>query len=554
MGHPYRILLIEPAPPGFHVFSKSQMPRLGLPLLGAILRERGHEVRIHLGALGPKALSRHLDCDLVGLSTTTSTALEAYRLADQFRALGKTVVIGGVHASFLPEEALEHADFAVRGEAEESFPALLDCLAKGVLPEDVPGISYRRSGEIVHNPDAPLLPDLDRYPFPDFGLITSPHPLSIRPLQTSRGCPFPCNFCSVTRMFGRKVRFRSVESVLEELRRAQAPDVFFYDDNFCAKPEYTRELLTGMLERGLKPKYFEAQVRADVTRHPDLVELMARAGCCQVYVGFESINPESLKAYDKRQSPEEIETAMEVFHKHKIRVHGMFVIGSDFDTRKTARETLRFVRRRGVDTIQFMMLTPLPGTDFFRQLEAQGRILTYDWSLYDGHHAVFLPRRMSPVRLQKTTIRAMSRFYTWREGLKAAIRMNKYQVNYRLMGWYIIRRWKWDNRGWLPRLKEISLKTQRDLLNKRLAAIRAQLDEALAGARAGLPHLQTGYQEAQRQVESYRSEAMRLAGELMSARRRDLAALEKRTEELAAAVRSIIEDEQRLGAIPMAGG
>jgi radical SAM superfamily enzyme YgiQ (UPF0313 family) len=541
-----KITLIEPAPPGFHVFSRFMLPRLGLPLLGAILRDQGHQVRIHLGSLNHDDMARFADSDLVGLSTTTSTAPEAYRIADLFRRQGKKVVIGGVHVSFMPDEALEHADFVVRGEAEDSFPALIRHLIAGTMPAGVPGVSFRDGSKTIHNPKGPLIDDLDRLPFPDFSLLTVPLGKVDIPIQTSRGCPFPCNFCSVTQMFGRKVRFRSVDHVIAELKQIPRPEVFFYDDNFCAKPEYTKTLLNRMLAEKINLKYFSAQVRADMTRDKELMELAARAGCKQVYVGFESVNPASLKEYDKRQTVEEIAASMEVFRAFNIRVHGMFVIGSDHDNAATARQTLRFARKHGIHTVQFMMLTPLPGTEYFRQLDSEGRIICRDWSLYDAHHAVFVPKSMSPMRLQKSTIGAMSRFYSATDGVKNLATLKLWQASRAFMGWYIIRRWKWENRGWTTRLLALSLKAKRADLERKLKGVRAQLEEGLERMKNSLPDLPAKAQEIRRQSEHILDEIRVMKSELMSALEKDLAIIEKRLEELMATARRLLDELQGL--------
>jgi radical SAM superfamily enzyme YgiQ (UPF0313 family) len=547
-----KITLIEPEPPGFHVFSHFKLPRLGLPLLGAILRNQGHQVRIHIDFLGQKYTSQFDDSDLVGISTTTSTAPEAYRLGDLFRRRGRTVVIGGVHASFMPEEALMHADYVVRGEAEKSFPELIRCIRAGLPPTDVPGVSYRLSDQFIHNPKGPLLDDLDGLPFPDFSLLTRPLGKVDVPIQTSRGCPYPCNFCSVTQMFGRKVRFRSVDHVIAELKQIPRPEVFFYDDNFCARPAYTKELLERMIRENIRLDYFSAQVRADMTRDLEVMDLATRAGCKQVYVGFESVNPASLKEYDKRQTVDEIAASMEVFKRYKIRVHGMFVIGSDHDTAGTAKQTLRFARKHGIDTVQFMMLTPLPGTEYFRQLETEGRIVCRDWSLYDAHHAVFMPRQMSPVRLQKTTIRAMSRFYSCTDGLKNLAALKLWQASRAFMGWYLIRRWKWDNRDWTTRLVGLYLKAKRAELERKLKGLRVPLEEALERAKSGLPDVPAKAQEIRRQGERLLEEIRGMKAELVSALEKDLAAIEKRVEELTTTAMRLLDELHGLSGGAMA--
>ena len=529
-----RITLIEPEPAGFHVFSRFPMPRLGLPILGAILKRQGYDVQIHVGACKPAELRAYAESDLIGLSTTTSTAPVAYRLADAFRQMGKLVLIGGVHATFLPEDALQHADFVLRGEAEDGFPLFLHCLNEGGDLSQVPGLSYRHGDAMIHNPDPPFVEDLDRLPFPDFGLITSKTALFDIPIQASRGCPFPCNFCSVTKMFGRKVRFRSVGSVIAELRQIPKPSVFFYDDNFCARPEFTKSLLETMLREGLKLDYFSAQVRADMTRDLEMMKLFHAAGGRQVYVGFESVNPESLKAYDKRQSIDEISSSMEVFRRFKIHVHGMFVIGSDYDDAQTARKTLRFARKTGMDSIQLMMLTPLPGTEMYRDLEQQGRILTRDWSLYDAHHAVFLPTRMTPLQLQRSAISGMSHFYSPRRILGGLMLRDFFKASRAAMGMYIIRRWKWENRHWTEELKRLSLQARRLRLEKQLGDLAGQLQAALQQLPARLENARQQAEQLTRQIEQ-------LGQNLLADVEKDLLLLEKKVQHLRQEVLCVLD-------------
>lgn len=539
-----KILLVEPDPPGFHVFSRFKMPRLGLPLLGAILRQLGYEVLIHVGTPTRQEMQAYQIYDVVGISTTTSTAPEAYRIAEQFKKQGKIVIIGGVHATFLPEEALQYADYVVRGEAEATLPDLLNCIQSGSPPEKIPGVSYHSAGSLLHNPNAPLIQDLDRFPFPDFKLLNPGAKLFDIPIQTSRGCPFPCNFCSVTKMFGRKVRFRSVSHVIEELMQIPKPEVFFYDDNFCAKPAYTKTLLEEILRRKIHLQFFSAQVRADVTKDPEMMRLLSAANCKQVYVGFESVNPATLQEYDKRQTVEEIARSMEVFREHKIRVHGMFVIGSDHDTPTTIWDTLRFARKHRIDTVQFMMLTPLPGTEFFSELDDQKRILSRDWSLYDGHRAVFIPRKMSPVTMQKNTIAAMSQFYSWFTAVQAAIRLNRYQLSRSLMGWYIIHRWKWQNRGWIQRLRSLNLKAQRTQMDLRLQEIQQKLEDAIRLIRSEVPELQNRLDELRQQAEGCYNDINRMTRNLATALEKDLKRMDQHMEELALNTNRILKELQ----------
>ena len=202
----HTITMIEPRPPGYHIYSKFTLPRLGLPILGTMLASRGYDVKIYCQDIAGIDYHRVFASDVVMISTTTSTAPEAYRIADRVRSKGIPVVVGGPHVTFVPEEGLAHADYVVRGEGEETLMELMDALEQGKGLDRIAGISYWDGETARHNRHRSLLRDLDRLPAPDLTLIDHHEKIRITPIQTSRGCPFDCTFCSVTQMFGRGFR------------------------------------------------------------------------------------------------------------------------------------------------------------------------------------------------------------------------------------------------------------------------------------------------------------------------------------------------------------
>lgn len=460
-----KVVLIEPRAPGVHVYSKFKLPRLGLPLLGAMLeRDLGIRPTIYFQELGGIPWEDVLAADLVGISTITTTAPEAYSILERVkRDSHAPVVMGGPHVTFLPEEALHRgADFVIRGEGEYAFVELVRRLQAGEDDfSDIPGMSYRNPGKgdtLVHNPGAPRVENLDDLPWPDLTLIHNFEKIPIIPVMTSRGCPHNCKFCSVTKMFGRRYRFRDTEDVLRELetlhRRNPRASIFFYDDNFTASTRRTKELLRGMLERGINVKW-TAQATVHVVRDRELLELMRDSGCLFLYLGLESINPRTLELYRKEQTVQEIAEAVKVLHSYKIRVHGMFVLGSDEDDVKTIRETVRFARRLKIDTVQFLVLTPLPGTETYEELWRQGRILVEDWSKYSGHHVVFNPRNMTPYQLQKEgSIRSMRRFYSLWQCWKLGLLFRWWDFAIYAYAHHTISRWRARNKQFLKDLKE----------------------------------------------------------------------------------------------------
>ncbi|HET6486456.1 MAG TPA: radical SAM protein [Spirochaetia bacterium] len=456
------VTLIEPKNNHLHIFSRFELPRLGGVLLATILRDQGYEADA-LFASPEDALRAPLSADLVGISTITATAPGAYRIADELRRRGTPVVLGGPHASFLPAEALEHADFCVTGEGETALPRLVEALNGKASLESVPGLAWKDHGEIRTNPRAAPVEDLDSLPFADFSLLRvnsgkpflrPGHGHPTIPIQTSRGCPFDCTFCSVTGMFGRRYRHRSAANVLSELSRYDPRRclLFFYDDNFTANPRRSKELLREMIRLRLGFKW-STQVRTDVAKDPEMLDLMAEAGCIYLYIGFESVDPVALREMHKSQTVEDMRSAIREIHRRRIGIHGMFVFGFDSDTPQTARATVDFALQERVDTAQFLILTPLPGSDFYGKVLQEGRLIDRAWDTYDAHHVKYLPRGFSPWELQLAQIRAHARFYA---PLRVAGRLVRGNLTSVVIGLYargLNRRWQIQERDYLNWLR-----------------------------------------------------------------------------------------------------
>ncbi len=431
------IYFIEAKSPGSHIFSRTTLPRLGSILLGTILKERGYNAKVFIEDIAPPAWNLLDDADMVCISSITSTANRAFQIADRFKKQGVPVVLGGPHTTFLPDESLQHADYVVRGEGEETLVELLDCLNHNTSLDAIKGLSYKNvHNETVHNPDRELIHDLDNAPIPDFSLVYKWAAKTV-PIATSRGCPFGCKFCSVIPMFGRKYRFKSIERVIEELQTSASnrEHVFFIDDNFAANKSRTKELLRTIIDLNMKFEW-SAQVRTDVAKDHELLRLMEKAGCFAVFIGFESINPKTLDLYNKGQGIADIENSIRTVKQHNIKIHGMFVLGSDTDDIDTIKNTAKFAKKLDIESIQFMVLTPLPGTPVFKELKTSGRLIHTDWSKYDAHHAVFEPSLMTAYELHVETLKAMGKFYSWGAVLR---NLSRFDFFYAVVGLYGIR-------------------------------------------------------------------------------------------------------------------
>ncbi len=433
------IFFIEAKSPGAHIFSFTTLPRLGSILLGTILKEKGYNAKVFIEDIATPEWDLLDDADMVCISSITATANRAFQIADKFKKRGVPVVLGGPHTTFLPDESLQYADYVVRGEGEETLVELLESLNAHKPLDSIKGLSFRNAdNEIIHNPDRELIPDLNTAPIPDFSLVYKWENAKTVPVATSRGCPFGCKFCSVIPMFGRKYRFKSIERVIEEIL-ASTPKknehVFFIDDNFAANKNRTKELLRTIIDRNIKLEW-SAQVRTDIAKDPELISLMEKAGCFAVFIGFESINPKTLDLYNKGQGLADIEDSIRIVKQHNIRIHGMFVLGSDTDDIQTIRNTGKFAKKLDINSIQFMVLTPLPGTPVFDELKNSGRLIHTDWSKYDAHHAVFEPSLMTAYELHVETLKAMAKFYSWGTVLR---NLGRFDFFYAVVGLYGIR-------------------------------------------------------------------------------------------------------------------
>jgi len=386
-----KILLISPAVSSTkRTVKELMMPQLALYILEG-LTPAGHEIKIVEEEVTPVDLDE--PCDLVGISCMTANAPHGYELADEFRLRGRTVVLGGVHPTILPEEALQHADSVVIGEAEGVWETLLQDFSEGRLLER------------YHNPN----PDLSRYVKKDFSRIMKKRLFRIVPVMTTRGCPYNCDFCCVSDLFGKTIRHIPVENVIRDIRTSGAKNFMFLDDNIIGHPRYAKELFRALIPLKIK---WVGQASISFLKETELLQLAADSGCKILFIGLESVNEVQLKTLKKSMKDnQELKETIKKIKKMGILIHASMIFGFDTDTKYVFRETVKFLIRARISTVSFNILTPYPGTKTYNDMKKEGRLYTDNWKYYDHNTVVFRPKNMTPLELQVGKIMARTRFY-----------------------------------------------------------------------------------------------------------------------------------------------
>jgi radical SAM superfamily enzyme YgiQ (UPF0313 family) len=396
------------------------LPRLGLGTLAA-LTPAEDEVIYTDDVVEPFDLERDVkDVDLVGISVDSKTARRSYQIAEAYRRRGVTVVLGGIHPSALPDEAAHFADAVVVSEAEQLWPKLLADFKRGSLQR------------VYRGP----LPELGGHPAPRRDLFKSKKYIPFQVVQTMRGCPYPCEFCSVSTANGTSMRFRPANDVLAELRTL-GKLVMFADDNVMIHRKYSEELFRRMAPLG---KHWIGQCSLAAVKRIDNVRLMAESGCKGLFIGFESVDEETVRFTGKRQNrPSQYREIIEMLHEHGISSWGSFVFGFDTDDREVFDRTVELGIDLRLTMALFAILTPYPGTRLYRRLLAEGRLTNPRWWLGADHDAgspYFVPSRMTREELRDGWVRAWQRFYA-----PSAI----------LKRWTVRRRSSWiQSLGYLP--------------------------------------------------------------------------------------------------------
>ncbi len=331
---------------------------------------------------GIEDIDLNLEADLIGITVITGSARRAYELSAHFRARGIRVVLGGPHVTLVPDDAQPHADAIVVGYAEDTWPELLRDFAAGLMrPRYV---------------QAPRLSLADR-PFPRRDLVKKHSYLTTHVFEATRGCVHSCEFCVVPTAWGLKPFQKPVADVVADIRQHYARKIIFIDLNLIADKDYAARLFEALIP--LRVQWFGLSTTL-LARDKPLLALAARSGCTGLLMGFESILPANLKQSKKGfNSPGEYRELVELLHRHGITLMACFTFGMDVDTPDVFMKTARFAVDAHIDLPRFAIVTPFPSTGLYNRLEAEGRILTKNWELYDAQHVVFQPAQMTPAEL-----------------------------------------------------------------------------------------------------------------------------------------------------------
>lgn len=356
---------------------------LGLTLLAAQF-PKDYEIKIINEAI--EEIDFNANVDLVGITALTCVVKRAYEVADQFRERGVKVVLGGVHPSLLPEEAKEHADSVFVGEAEGMLHTLVRDFEKGELR---PFYKNRQWS------------DLQGMPVARRDLLSHRYSPFFKAIETTRGCPHRCEFCSVPVINGKRYRMRPLDDIDRELSsiiKKRGEYLFLTDDNIVAKEEYALGLFEIFRRHGVK---WMAFATLKIAQNEKLLQKAQQSGCVSLFIGFESLLQENLDHVSKRfVDTNELTHLIKTIQGHRIGIHGSFIFGFDGDDPTVFKKTVDFVQKHCIEIPSFSVLTPFPGTELRNRLEKEGRIFDFDWSHYDMSHVVFEPKGMTAGQLQ----------------------------------------------------------------------------------------------------------------------------------------------------------
>lgn len=394
-----KLLMITPENQEINRFRKRQFNnfvQITMPYLAAFVDQEKYLVTLVDEYNQKTPFDRHFD--LVAITVNTSNAAHCYRMSEKFREMGAKVVFGGPHVTLLPDEAMEHCDYLIVGEAEQTWPQFLSEFYNGECEKKL-----YQMGEI---------PFLAGIPIPRRDLIHKRF-FTKGAVISSRGCPYHCAYCNLKQIYHDSFRTRPIAEVIEDIRQMKSKYFVFWDDNFFGDIRYAKALMKEL--KGLN-KRWAAQVTLERCRDQELLQLAKESGCIYFFVGIESFSEESLQSVNKRiNNVAKYEQLIGDIHRHGISVQAGIIFGFDTDNRDVFKKTLDACNHLGIDGVTVSILTPLPKTPVYEQYKREGRLLTDDWSAYNGKTRVaYQPKQMTAEELFEGYMWFRKEFYSWK--------------------------------------------------------------------------------------------------------------------------------------------
>jgi len=382
---------------------KAYIPPLTLPVLAGLTPKN---IEIELCDENVEEVNFNTNADLIGITGITTLINRAYEIADIFRKKGKKVIMGGIHVSAMPNEAKNHADAILIGEAEDLWEVIIEDFRNNRLKEEYKSETYTDLKKLV-------IPRYELLKLNKYRRSTGTN-MPRLPIQSSRGCPFNCRFCSVTKFWGPKIRTKPLENIEKELLHIKSLGtnrIFFSDDNFIANINYTR----GLIE--LLKKYnfsWICQASTNIYKHEDLIVEMKKAGCSAIYIGIETFSGEDLENINKNfNKVVNYEKLFSLFDKYNIRITASMMIGLDGDTKETLEHMIQLLIRFKVSYAQFFLLMLLPGTKMREDFLKNNRIIDHNWDHQNGTVVTFQPKSFQVEELQDYYWELYKQFYSY---------------------------------------------------------------------------------------------------------------------------------------------
>ena len=460
----------KPTPLNYFVYDRYiRTPSVGLNTLATIVKKEEDDTLMYSESISRIPKDDILDADVIFIGIFTFAAVRGYQIARYLKKRSRAVIVmGGLHASMNYKEAVRYCDYVLIGEGDETILTFLRAL-KNKESMDFPGIAYRRNGKIVYT----------GYPCPPKNIETIPdrnlvyryqkmagHSTIWPQVHASRGCPHNCDYCALVRHFGHKVRTRSPENVVEDIRRAieffakkhfrRTKGLWITDDNFFADREWAKAVLNEIIDSKIRYR-FNVQARYEVGFDDEMLDLLKKAGFFELDMGIEFLDDQSFQTYHKKSTRDEIIKSIRNIQKHGLSVRGLFILGSDDQQKGAGDQLAEFVIENHIQGVLIQSMYFVPGTPVYKT--HRKRLLHKNWALYNGN-VVHHPKNMTAYELQLEHIRASKKIYSVKRLIHALIHED-YIHKVLFFGeffWHMSVRS--DLKKQLPYLKEASRKRQ----------------------------------------------------------------------------------------------